>query len=107
MRCPECNQTFEILKSKIYDFTTTALGCPLKGPYPTYTARVYIDNVELVKCLCGVAPNIPRLSELQTLLFGENVKSEDISFDPHSGMVYMGTWDDDDEGWSLSQHQEH
>lgn len=105
MRCPECNQTFEILQSRIFDFTTTTLGCPRSGRWPEYTARVYIDNVELVKCGCGVAPNVPHPAELQSLLFG-GLKTDDIAFDPKSGLVYLGTWDDDKESWSLSQHQE-
>jgi hypothetical protein len=106
MRCPECDKTFEILQSRIFDFTTTTLGCPRSGRWPEYTAKVYIDNVELVKCGCGVAPNVPCLDELESLLFGKDLKADDIALDPKSKLVYVGTWSDDKESWSLSQHQE-
>ena len=104
MRCPECDKTFEILQSRIFDFTTTTLGCPRSGRWPAYTAKVYIDNIELVKCGCGVAPNVPCLDELESLLFGNGSQTDNI--DPKSEFVYVGTWDDDNESWSLSQHQE-
>ena len=104
MRCPECNQTFKILESRIFDFTTSTFGCPISGHWPGYTAKVYIDNVELVKCNCGVAPNVPHLDTLQTILCGE--PAGEVSIDPFSDAIYMGTWDDDEEGWILSQHQE-
>jgi hypothetical protein len=67
---------------------------------------VYIDNVELVKCKCGVAPNIPQIETLQHTLFGTSADNGNMSIDPFSDVIYMGTWDDDDEGWILSQHQE-
>jgi hypothetical protein len=103
MRCPECNQNFKILESRIFDFTTTTFGCPIKGPWSGYTAKVYIDNVELVKCNCGVAPNVPHLDTLETMLSDD---AKDVRIDPSSGAIYMCTWDDDEEGWILSQHQE-
>ena len=106
MRCPECNQTFIILESRIFDFTTTVFGCPTSGHWPGYTAKVYIDNVELVKCKCGVAPNVPHLDSLQNTLCGPADRDGDMPIDPFSGEIYMGTWDDDEEGWLLSQHQE-
>lgn len=111
MRCPECNQTFEVLDSSIFDFTSTALGCPLKGHWPKYTARVYIDNVELLRCGCGIAPNVPVFERLQALLFGANPREATqggpMPIDPYSDRIYMATWDLDSEGWLLSQHQEH
>lgn len=106
MRCPECSQTFKILKSRIFDFTTTTFGCPINGHWPGYTATVYIDNVELVKCNCGVAPNVPHLDSLQDTLCGPSSNIEDMPIDPFSDNIYMATWDDDEEGWILSQHQE-
>lgn len=106
MRCPECNQTFIILESRIFDFTSTVFGCPRSGRWPGYTAKVYIDNVELVKCKCGVAPNVPHLDSLQDLLCGPAASDGDMPIDPFSDEIYMGTWDDDEEGWNLSQHQE-
>ncbi len=110
MRCPDCGRRFEVLDSKIYDYTESALGCSVTGHWPKYTARVYIDNVELLECSCGVAPNVPRLSGLQMCLFGdtpaENVKAGKIPIDPYSGLVYVGTWDDGTESWTISQHQE-
>ena len=107
MRCPECNQTFKILESRIFDFTTTTFGCPLKGPWSGYTAKVYIDNVELVGCECGVAPNVPHLDSLQEMLYGPSSAGRgDMPIDPFSDEIYMGTWDDNEEGWLLSQHQE-
>ena len=106
MRCPECNQTFVILESRIFDFTSTIFGCPVSGRWPGYTAKVYIDNVELVKCKCGVAPNVPHLDSLQDLLCEPVARGGDMPIDPSSDEIYMGTWDDDEECWKLSQHQE-
>ena len=106
MRCPECDQTFRTLKSRIFDFTTSVLGCPVAGPWPAYTAKVYIDNVELVKCNCGVAPNVTHLDSLHLTLCGPSSDIEDMPIDPFSGLTYMGTWDDIEEGWILSEHQE-
>lgn len=107
MRCPECNQIFTILESRIFDFTTTIFGCLGATRWPGYTAKVYIDNVELVKCKCGIAPNVPHLDSLQDLLLCDSSPNKgDIRIDPFSDEIYMGTWDDDKEGWVLSQHQE-
>lgn len=106
MRCPECNQIFTILESRIFDFTTTIFGCLGATRWPGYTAKVYIDNVELVKCKCGISPNVPHLASLQDLLLCDSSSNKgDIRIDPFSDEIYMGTWDDK-EGWILSQHQE-
>lgn len=109
MRCPECSQIFEVLDSHFFDFTSTALGCPLRGHWPKHTARVYLDNVELLRCGCGIAPNVPAFKGLQNSLFGENPLEKvegGMPIDPYSDSIYMATWDTDSESWLLSQHQE-
>jgi hypothetical protein len=106
MRCPECNQTYKTLDSRIFDFTTRTLGCPRTGDWPEYSAKVYIDNVNLLVCPCGVTPEVPELEELKQGLLGASPPGTNSSpIDPFSGLVYMGTWDDE-EGWIISQHQE-
>ena len=104
MRCPECGETFEILESRLYDFTDSSLGCKKTGHFPEHTSRVVLDNIEMLRCACGDAPNVPHLGRLQTLLFGEDGSNPNI--DPYSGAIYMSTWDDDDEIWILSRHAE-
>lgn len=110
MRCPDCGQRFEVLDSPIYDYTTTILGCPVKGRWPKYTARVYIDNIELLQCDCGVGANVPDLEGLHRSFFGsdpKNLINGNIAIDPYSDAIYMGTWDECYQEWILSQHREH
>ena len=95
MRCSECQQTLRVLKSKIFDFTTTTFGSAATGNWPGYTAKVYIDNVELVKCKCGVAPNVPHLDSLKLALCG-SADAEDTRIDPFSSKIYVGTWDSEE-----------
>ena len=110
MRCPDCGQTFKVLDQLLYDFTTTILGCPVTGHWPKYTARVYVDNVELLKCNCGVCANVPDLEGLHHSFFGtepsHNILNGNIALDPYSNWIYMGTWDNDDQEWVMSRHRE-
>ncbi len=111
VRCPDCGRRFDILDSKIYDYTECALGCLVTGPWPKYTARVYVDNVELLECGCGVCVNVPALAKLHHNFFGDNPASsnaaDNIALDPYSDTIYVITWDDDHQDWILSQHREH
>ncbi len=110
MRCPDCCRQFQILESTIWDYTESALGCPVTGRWPKYTARVYVDNVELLECGCGPCVNVPHLERLNHHIFGNNpasnIASGNIALDPYSAWIYVGTWDDDTSEWILSQHKE-
>ena len=106
MRCPECKQTVKILESRIFDFTTKTFGCRTNGHWPGHTAKVYIDNVELVECKCGVTPNVPYLDSLQTALRNASSAEAEVSLDPFSNKIYVSTWDAEEKGWVLSQYQE-
>ena len=109
MHCQDCGGQFQVLASRLYDYTNNALGCPVKGHWPKYTARVYVDNVELRKCGCGVCVNVP-LERLHYHLFGNDpassIASGDIALDPYSGLIYVGTWNPETQDWILSQHRE-
>ena len=111
MKCPDCGRRFQVLDSKIYDYTECVLGCSVTGHWPKYTARVYVDNVELLRCGCGVCVNVPELEKLHYTFFGDNPASNiaagNIALNPYSDTIYVGTWDDDDQDWILSQHKEH
>lgn len=110
MRCPDCGRQFQVLKSKIWDYTECALGCSVSGHWPKYTARVYVDNVELLKCGCGVCVNVPELDRLHYHFFGNdpatNIAAGNIALDPYSDLIYVGTWDEENQDWILSQHRE-
>ena len=111
MRCPDCGQRFQVLDAQIVDYTESALGCSVAGHWPKYTARVYVDNVKLQKCGCGVCASVPQLEKLRHSFFGsdpaENIASGNIALDPYSDLIYMGTWDDESQDWILTQHREH
>ena len=104
MQCPECDFRFEILEQKLHDFTESAFGCPVKGNWPQYTARMYIDNIELLECGCGVCLNVPELDKLRHSIYG--TESAKMSLDPYSDLIYLGTWDDDSKSWVVSKHRE-
>lgn len=106
MQCPECGDSFEILDSRLYNFTDCSLGCRVTGRWPKHTARVLLDNVELLQCACGVCVNVPHLNRVQQLLFNDGSDPKNINIDPYSDYIYVGTWDDDEQVWILSQHLE-
>ena len=111
MQCPKCEQIFRILKSRLFDYTRCALGCPVRGRWPNYTAKIYVDNIELLECNCGVCVNLPDIDGLHYTFFPEEqvLKSSKVDtsrIDPYSNLIYVGLWDDDDQGWTLTAHRE-
>lgn len=109
MRCPECEEAFRVLESRFYDYTESLLGCHITGKWPKHTAKVYVDNIELLECDCGICVNIPDIEALHYTFFSEEpvIKSSAVhtSIDPYSNLIYVGLWDDVAQKWTLTSHR--